>query len=315
MRRERIVNQNFSINLKRLRELRGYTQHAFADATGLKRNTIACYETARRECDFDTLLLFADILKCSTDELLKPCVESDKQETNFLATDYPNTMNPEIKGYIYIMTNPSFKEYVKIGYADDVERRLNELNRSECIPYSFRIYATYAVTSRLLDKNVHSIIDRLNPDLRSVETVNGQKRVREFYAMDPEKAYKILEAIAEMHGCTERLVLKKMTVDEEREEKEAQDIVKESRTRSNNFTFSEWQIPVGATLQYRFDASITCKVVDERRVEYNGEIMYLTGVAKKCLGKATGVCGPDYFIYKGTKLWDIEGRINSIEEL
>lgn len=309
------MNQNFSINLKRLRELRGYTQHAFADATGLKRNTIACYETARRECDFDTLLLFADILKCSTDELLKPCVESDKQETNFLATDYPNTMNPEIKGYIYIMTNPSFKEYVKIGYADDVERRLNELNRSECIPYSFRIYATYAVTSRLLDKNVHSIIDRLNPDLRSVETVNGQKRVREFYAMDPEKAYKILEAIAEMHGCTERLVLKKLTVDEEREEKEAQDIVKESRTRSNNFTFSEWQIPVGATLQYRFDASITCKVVDERRVEYNGEIMYLTGVAKKCLGKATGVCGPDYFIYKGTKLWDIEGRINSIEEL
>ena len=309
------MNQNFSINLKRLRELRGYTQHAFADATGLKRNTIACYETARRECDFDTLLLFADILKCSTDELLKPCVESNKQETNFLATDYPNTMNPEIKGYIYIMTNPSFKEYVKIGYADDVERRLNELNRSECIPYSFRIYATYAVTSRLLDKNVHSIIDRLNPDLRSVETVNGQKRVREFYAMDPEKAYKILEAIAEMHGCTERLVLKKLTVDEEREEKEAQDIVKESRTRSNNFTFSEWQIPVGATLQYRFDASITCKVVDERRVEYNGEIMYLTGVAKKCLGKATGVCGPDYFIYKGTKLWDIEGRINSIEEL
>lgn len=309
------MNQNFSINLKRLRELRGYTQHAFADATGLKRNTIACYETARRECDFDTLLLFADILKCSTDELLKPCVESDKQETNFLETDYPNTMNPEIKGYIYIMTNPSFKEYVKIGYADDVERRLNELNRSECIPYSFRIYATYAVTSRLLDKNVHSIIDRLNPDLRSVETVNGQKRVREFYAMDPEKAYKILEAIAEMHGCTERLVLKKLTVDEEREEKEAQDIVKESRTRSNNFTFSEWQIPVGATLQYRFDASITCKVVDERRVEYNGEIMYLTGVAKKCLGKATGVCGPDYFIYKGTKLWDIEGRINSIEEL
>ncbi|MBQ3200982.1 MAG: GIY-YIG nuclease family protein [Clostridia bacterium] len=309
------MNQNFSINLKRLRELRGYTQQTFADATGLKRNTIACYETERRECDFDTLLLFADILKCSTDELLKPYAESDKQETNFLVTDFPNTVNSEIKGYIYIMTNPSFEEYVKIGYADDVERRLNELNRSECVPYSFRIYATYAVTSRLLDKNVHSIIDRLNPDLRSVETVNGQKRVREFYAMDPEKAYNILEAIAEMHGCTERLVLNKPTVDEEREEKEAQDIVKESRTRSNNFTFSEWQIPVGAILQYRFDASITCKVVDERRVEYNGEIMYLTGVAKKRLGKATGVCGPDYFMYKGAKLWDIEGRINSTEKV
>ena len=32
----------------------------------------------------------------------------------------------------------SFKEYVKIGYADDVERRLKELNRSECMPFAFR---------------------------------------------------------------------------------------------------------------------------------------------------------------------------------
>lgn len=29
-------------------------------------------------------------------------------------------------GYIYIMTNPSFEEYVKIGYAKDVKQRLDE---------------------------------------------------------------------------------------------------------------------------------------------------------------------------------------------
>ena len=29
------------------------------------------------------------------------------------------------KGYIYIMANPSFKEYVKIGYATDVKQRLD----------------------------------------------------------------------------------------------------------------------------------------------------------------------------------------------
>ena len=33
-------------------------------------------------------------------------------------------------GYIYILTNPSFPEYVKIGYAADVKQRLEELNRS-----------------------------------------------------------------------------------------------------------------------------------------------------------------------------------------
>lgn len=43
-------------------------------------------------------------------------------------------------GVIYILTNPSFPEYVKIGYADDVKRRLKELNRSECTPFAFRLY-------------------------------------------------------------------------------------------------------------------------------------------------------------------------------
>lgn len=30
-------------------------------------------------------------------------------------------------GYIYILTNPSFPDYVKIGYATDIEKRLEEL--------------------------------------------------------------------------------------------------------------------------------------------------------------------------------------------
>ena len=88
-------------------------------------------------------------------------------------------------------------------------------------------------------------------------------------------------------------------------------IKKESRKRSNNFTFSEWQIPAGAILQYRLDPSITCEVADERKVKFKGEIMYLTSVAKKCLGKDSGVCGPEYFTYKGAKLWDINGRIDN----
>ena len=89
-------------------------------------------------------------------------------------------------GVIYILTNPSFPEYVKIGYADDVKVRLKQLNNSECIPFAFRIYATYEVGSRLSDLQVHKIIDKLNPSLLSIENFEGKKRVREFYAMNPE---------------------------------------------------------------------------------------------------------------------------------
>lgn len=51
------------------------------------------------------------------------------------------------KGVIYILTNPSFPQYVKIGYAQDLEKRLKQLNRSETIPYAFRAYAVYDVES------------------------------------------------------------------------------------------------------------------------------------------------------------------------
>ena len=111
------------------------------------------------------------------------------------------------KGVIYILTNLSFPDYVKIGYADDIDKRLKQLNRSECIPFASRVYATYEVNSRLSDLKLHTIIDKLNPDLRSIDDFNGQKRVREFYAMQPEEAYAILEAMVEIHDCKENLKL------------------------------------------------------------------------------------------------------------
>ena len=108
-------------------------------------------------------------------------------------------------GYIYIFTNPSFPQYVKIGYATDVKQRLDELNRSTAVPFAFRVYATYEVDSALSDKKLHSILDRLNPELRSTEEVDGKRRIREFYAMTPEDAFSILEAIAEINGYRYRL--------------------------------------------------------------------------------------------------------------
>lgn len=38
------------------------------------------------------------------------------------------------EGYIYILTNPFFPPYVKIGYANNVEARVKKLNQTECTP-------------------------------------------------------------------------------------------------------------------------------------------------------------------------------------
>ena len=108
-------------------------------------------------------------------------------------------------GVIYILTNPSFPEYVKIGYADDLNKRLKELNRSECIPFAFRVYAVYEVNERLKDIAIHNMIDSINPTLRAIETFDGKKRKKEFYAMTADDAFAILETIATISGTVDRL--------------------------------------------------------------------------------------------------------------
>lgn len=215
----------------------------------------------------------------------------------------------EKKGVIYILTNPSFPEYVKIGYADDIKKRLQQLNRTECTPFAFRIYATYEVSSRLSDLKIHSIIDKLNPNLRSIETTDGKKRVREFYAMPPEDAYSIFEAIAEIHGCTDSLKLIKPSADEELAESIALEIDMESTDRAAAFSFSKCQIPVGDEIEYGFDPSFKATVVDDRNVEYNGETMSLTALAKMLSGKKYSIAGPRFFKYKGEWLNDIRHRL------
>ena len=212
-------------------------------------------------------------------------------------------------GVIYILTNPSFPDYVKIGYADDIDKRLQQLNRSECIPFAFRVYATYEVPCRLSDLKMHTIIDKLNPNLRSVENFNGKQRVREFYAMSPEDAYSLLEAIAEMHGCEEKLRITIPSAEEQSAEQFAQEIKTESSERASNFSFAKCCIPIGATIEYGDNPAITATVLDDRYVEYQGERMSLTALAKLLTGKTYAIGGPRYFKYRGEWLNSIRHRL------
>lgn len=227
-----------------------------------------------------------------------------------------------MKGYIYILTNPSFRDWVKIGYADNVEERVKQLNSSECTPFAFRVYATYEVNSRLLDKKMHIIIDKLNRNLRSIDEYNGQRRVREFFAISPEDAFAIFEAIAEINNCPERLKKWELSTESIKEEELAETVAEEMenkrRARSSNWTFDCWQIPVGAELVNVDNPQIRCMVVDSKNIEYNGEVMSMTRLAKIVSGKETTSHGPGYisqhFSYNGKIIKDIENDIKKPNE-
>ncbi len=216
------------------------------------------------------------------------------------------------KGVIYILTNPSFKEYVKIGYADNIDARLKQLNNSECIPFAFRVYATYEVEERLTDLKLHALIDQLNPNLRSIDNLDGKKRVREFYAMSPEQAYSILETIAVLGGRKDRLHLYDLSAEEKKNENLAQEIEEEHIERLSPFAFSKCKIPLGARITFihqgNSNSGAQCTVVGDKTVEYQGRKLSLSALATELTGSKWGVAGPRYFKYNGAWLNELRAK-------
>lgn len=98
----------------------------------------------------------------------------------------------EEKGYVYILTNPSFREdWVKIGKsARPVDVRSKELDNT-AVPLPFEIYATIQTTKYdYVEKYIHKTIDRLT-DLRI-------RQNREFFNVAPQVALDIFRDIAQM---------------------------------------------------------------------------------------------------------------------
>ena len=93
-------------------------------------------------------------------------------------------------GYVYILTNPSFREdWVKIGKSSrPVDVRSKELDNT-AVPLPFEIFATMKTAKyNEVEKLVHKTIDRLT-DLRI-------RQNREFFNVAPQMALDIFRDIA-----------------------------------------------------------------------------------------------------------------------
>lgn len=94
-------------------------------------------------------------------------------------------------GWVYILTNPSFREdWVKIGKSSrPVDVRSKELDNT-AVPLPFEIFATLKTAKyEIVEKQMHKAIDRLT-HLRI-------RKNREFFNIDPQKAYEQLSDLAE----------------------------------------------------------------------------------------------------------------------
>ena len=150
---------------------------------------------------------------------------------------------------------------------------------------------------KLLDslriKKLHELIDTLNPDLRVSKN-------REFFVMSPEKAYRLLEAIAIISGSEDKLQC--VAPNKEAQPKDYSSDY--HRKQREQIDFFKCGIPIGAELMYVDDDSIHVTVVDNKNVKYKGEITRLSPLAAKLRG-CTAIQGASVFTYNGRKIVDI----------
>lgn len=202
-------------------------------------------------------------------------------------------------GYVYILTNPSFREdWVKIGKSTrPVDIRSKELDNT-AVPLPFEIFATMKTRKfNEVEKLVHKTIDRLT-DLRI-------RQNREFFNVDPKVALDILKDIAsaiEDAEITEYEDNKPILTKSERSE----DADVKRHAKRGRFKFSMVHIKVGEYVVFS-PTNLKVKVASDDSIEYEGRIYKLspfvgTFLPEEKKNASNAYQGAKYFTYKGKVL-------------
>ncbi len=202
-------------------------------------------------------------------------------------------------GYVYILTNPSFREdWVKIGKSSrPVDVRSKELDNT-AVPLPFEVFATMkTVKYNEVEKLVHKTIDRLT-DLRI-------RQSREFFNVAPQMALDIFQDIA-------------MTIDDaivtlyENNKPIVNNEYKEQCKREvkrPRFKFSMCDIKIGEYVTFN-PMGLVVKVASDDSVEYEGRIYKLspfvgTFMPEEQRNTSGAYQGARYFSYNGRVLDEI----------
>ena len=194
---------------------------------------------------------------------------------------------------VYILTNESMPDIIKIGITDNLFRRLKELdNTSTPLPFEC-FYALEVEDAQSIEKLLHEAFD--------------DKRVRqnrEFFNCPPEQAKSALKIAEKMGG---RDVTPKEVVVETEQDRQALDSAKKKKGRVDYF--GVLGINDGEILTFSKDQTITCEVKENGQVLFRDELTSLSGSALIIVSEMgynwQQVRGAGYWCYKGTSLLDL----------
>ena len=216
------------------------------------------------------------------------------------------TMATKDPGYVYILTNPSFREdWVKIGKSSrPVDVRSKELDNT-AVPLPFEIFATLkTVKYDIVEKKIHKAIDRLS-DLRI-------RQKREFFNIKPQLDLEILRDEAMVLDDAELTLYKDNEPIRLEEPKKSVDSTSPVPHRPR-FKFSMVDIPIGSILTF-VPTGIKVKVASDDQIEYKGRIYKLspfvgTFMPEEKRNASGAYQGPKFFTFRGEVLDDMRKRL------
>ena len=205
---------------------------------------------------------------------------------------------------VYVFANPAMPDYIKVGRTNrtDVEQRLKELSNFSGVPAPFVcLYAAEVADAQKVEDALHAAFDCDRPNKR-----------REFFTTASDRIITLLEAfaISPDESASVQEEFDKIT---DAEDKSAQNRIAERNERRSRLKFSEIGIPPGAELVFKNDPTKTCRVVDDRQVEYEGETCTLSRLATTLSQARTIVQGALYFTYEDELLTDRRDRMEAAE--
>lgn len=214
-------------------------------------------------------------------------------------------------GYVYILTNPSFREdWVKIGKSSrPVDVRSKELDNT-AVPLPFEIYATLrTVKYSKVEKQIHKQIDRLT-DLRI-------RQNREFFNIPPSVALDIMRDIADLLDDAELSVYvdgKPVVSNSKDEDKMIEAETKEKQRKAQKPPFKFHMIGLKVDDYIVFDPlGISVRIASDDKIEYEGRLYSLSAFTANFLPEekqntSGAYQGPKYFSLGGKTLFDLRNE-------
>ena len=190
---------------------------------------------------------------------------------------------------VYILTNPAFPDYIKIGRTSNLKQRLISLdNTSMPLPYEC-YYAAQVDNASKVEKLIHQSFDKYRV-----------RKNREFFELLPENAKSALQLANGKEVTPDHDIVE--TQDDQR-------ALNKARSQRERFKFSLLNIDPGTLLTFAKDVEITCEVIDDRQVRFRGEEMSLTASALIVIHEMgfewSKISGPAYWQYNGVSLYDL----------